>query len=111
MARTGRLKKQKRPDGDESLSRCAEVIGTRWALAVLVALAGSPYRFNELHRQLPSVPARSLVRVLSKLERLGIIERSVGTERPPSVRYSLAPDKAVRDLIAFLSRWSRKWCR
>ena len=84
-------------------------LGGRWPLLVVRALSGRPRRFNELLRDVPQIPSKSLARVLSKLEIEGLVRREVSTGRPPQVSYSLVSnDPLLSEVIAVLFRWGSK---
>ena len=86
-----------------------EKLGSRWTLMVLRELFDGPRRFNQLHKSLPWVSGRSLTRVLKRLEGDGLIERTVNSNRPPEVSYSLSSnDPMLREIIDALSRWGTK---
>jgi DNA-binding HxlR family transcriptional regulator len=79
---------------------------SRWGIFVLGELLISPRRFNELRRRLPFVPARSLVSVLKKLEKAGLVDRRVDDSRPPSVTYlAKNNDPVLSEINKLLARW------
>lgn len=69
-----------------------EVTG-RWGGLTILALeqTESPLRFSEIRRQVEGVSDRMLSQTLSKLERDGMIERTVHSSIPPHVNYHLTP--------------------
>ncbi|WP_375381792.1 winged helix-turn-helix transcriptional regulator [uncultured Sphingomonas sp.] len=82
-------------------------IGDKWTLLALVALAGQPHRFGELHRAIPDISKRMLTQTLRELERDGLIDREVFPTKPPSVRYSLLPlGRSVLPPLAGLIGWA-----
>lgn len=82
---------------------------SRWGIFVLGELLVSPRRFNELKRRLPFVPARSLVGVLKKLEKEGLVDRRVDDSRPPGVTYSARNDDPVlSEINKLLARWGNQ---
>ena len=81
-------------------------LGNRWTLLVLRELFVGPRRFSELRKAIPQVPAKSLARVLAKLEKDGLIRRTVNSMRPPQVTYSLVHnDPILREVIDALFRY------
>src|SRR5690606_7951089 len=64
-------------------------IGERWTLLVVVALRDGPVRFNQLRRQLQGVSQRMLTLTLRRLERDGLVVRTVHPSVPPQVEYAL----------------------
>src|SRR5437773_9004735 len=79
----------------------ADVLGRRWALALLYASHAGAVRFNEFRQALGDVPPRTLAQRLADLEDAGLLERRVIDARPPLVEYRLTPHgrrlKAVVD--------------
>jgi len=77
--------------------RCLEVadhlawIGDRWTLPVVVVLDAGTQRFNELRRSVAGISQQMLTRTLRKLERDGVVERTVHPTVPPKVEYALTP--------------------
>jgi DNA-binding HxlR family transcriptional regulator len=84
-------------------------LGSRWTLVVLRSLIDRSRRFCEIRKETPQIPAKSLARVLSKLEREGLIRRLVSSTRPPQVSYSLTDDEPLlSEVIQALFRWGSK---
>jgi DNA-binding HxlR family transcriptional regulator len=81
----------------------ADVLGRRWALALLYASHSGAVRFNEFRQALREVPPRTLAQRLTDLEDAGLLERRVIDARPPYVEYRLTPHgrrlKAVVDVL------------
>lgn len=66
-----------------------EVLGGKWALHAVRALAGGEYGFNELQRELGGVTAKTLSRRLRELRCRGFVEKEVLATSPPATRYRL----------------------
>jgi DNA-binding HxlR family transcriptional regulator len=67
----------------------ADVLGRRWALALLYASHTGAVRFNEFRQALETIPPRTLAARLAELEEAGVLERRVLDTRPPRVEYRL----------------------
>jgi DNA-binding HxlR family transcriptional regulator len=67
----------------------ADVLGRRWALALIYASHQGAVRFNEFRQALGEVPPRTLAQRLADLEDAGLLERRVFDTRPPRVEYRL----------------------
>src|SRR5881275_2100553 len=79
----------------EEVARAADLLGRRWALAILWASAeAGAVRFNEFKQALEGIPPRTLAARLAELEEAGVLERRVLDTRPP---LDLA-DALARDL-------------
>ena len=79
----------------------------KWSLEVLDHLCREPMRFNALRRLIPAVSQKSLSAALRKLERNGIVYRTILSTRPVGVEYSItALGKTLRDPIDVLVDWA-----
>ena len=79
----------------------------KWSLQVLDVLCEQPRRFNELRRAIPGVTQKSLTATLRRLERNGMIERTVISTRPVAVEYRIAAlGRSLQGLIDALWQWS-----
>ncbi|WP_027494442.1 helix-turn-helix domain-containing protein [Rhodococcus sp. JG-3] len=79
----------------------------KWSLQVLNELCERPCRFNDLRRGIPEVTQKSLTGTLRKLERNGIIERTVLSTRPVAVEYRITPlGKTLRTPVDVLLAWA-----
>lgn len=68
-----------------------ERVGDKWSILVLAALAREPYRFRALQRSVEGISQRMLTLTLQRLERDGLVLRTVHGTRPPRVEYALTP--------------------
>ncbi|WP_205705319.1 winged helix-turn-helix transcriptional regulator [Kineococcus indalonis] len=79
----------------------------KWSLQVLEELCERPCRFSQLRRAIPAVTGKSLTATLRRLERNGVVERSVVSSRPVAVEYRItALGKTLREPVEALLRWS-----
>ncbi|OZE80310.1 transcriptional regulator [Rhodococcus sp. 14-2483-1-1] len=79
----------------------------KWSLQVLNELCERPCRFNDLRRAIPEVTQKSLTATLRKLERNGIIERTVLSTRPVAVEYRITRlGKTLRAPVDVLLAWA-----
>ena len=84
----------------------ADVLGRRWALALLYASHTGAVRFNEFRQALGDVPPRTLAQRLADLEEAGLLERRVFDTRPPLVEYRLtAQGRRLKVVFDVLQRW------
>ncbi|MFW6773467.1 winged helix-turn-helix transcriptional regulator [Nocardioides sp. CPCC 205120] len=78
-----------------------------WSLHVLNELCERPCRFNELRRAIPAVTQKSLSATLRRLERNGIVERTVLSTRPVAVEYRITPlGKTLRAPVDAILDWA-----
>ena len=102
---------------DEQLARVApefhqaiELIGKRWAGAIIWALGERDHYFGELSQSVPGLSDRLLSRRLRELESEGVVSRSVHDGNPPRVSYGLTEKgRALGPAITELALWARHW--
>lgn len=79
----------------------------KWSLQVLDELCERPLRFNELRRAIPVVTQKSLTTTLRRLERNGMVERVIISDRPVAVEYRISTlGHTLQDLIDALLGWT-----
>ena len=66
-----------------------ELLGRRWAGAIVRLLLAGPLRYNELRGRIPDISDRMLAERLKELELEGIVVRRVIPEPPIGVEYAL----------------------
>lgn len=97
---------------DRGTSECQTIqeilarVGDKWSVLIVVKLAESPHRFNELKRELNGISQRMLTHALRGLERDGLIVRTVYDTVPPSVEYKLTElGLSLKDPVVALGMW------
>ncbi|MFI8952685.1 winged helix-turn-helix transcriptional regulator [Streptomyces sp. NPDC053750] len=100
-------------DPEQDMEACREVheilglVGDRWSLPVMGQLLDRPLRFGELQRATRGISQRMLTFTLRRLERDGLISRTVHPSVPPRVEYALTPlGAALLRPAAELGRWA-----
>ncbi len=73
----------------EEVRRGADLLGRRYALAIVYASRSGASRFNEFRQVLGAVPPTTLSTRLDELEAAGVLERTVVDSRPPRTEYRL----------------------
>ena len=87
-----------------------ELIGRRWAGAILWTLATGPHYFTQLSGAVPGLSDRLLSRRLRELEAAGLVERSVQGGTPPRVSYALTEKgRSLEPALGELCDWARDW--
>ena len=87
-----------------------ELIGRRWAGAILWALAERPHYFAELTIAVPGLSDRLLSRRLRELEGAGWSHRSVHDGAPARVSYALTEKgRSLEPVLGRLEDWARTW--
>ncbi|MFD7025253.1 winged helix-turn-helix transcriptional regulator [Promicromonospora sukumoe] len=81
-------------------------IADKWSMMAMTVLE-EPTRFNEIKRRLEGVTQRVLTQTLRRLERNGMIVRTVLPTAPVGVEYSLTPlGESLREPFGQLYAWT-----
>lgn len=85
------------------------ILGGQWTLVICSWLFNGKLRFGELKKHLPNISERMLTLELRKLERNGIIKRTVYAEVPPRVEYELTTiGYELKPVLKQLESWGEK---
>jgi DNA-binding HxlR family transcriptional regulator len=94
-------------DGAAPVRDVLERIGDKWSVIVICRLDGPPRRFNELRRRTEGITPRMLSVTLHRLERDGLVTRTVFPTVPPQVEYALTDrGRSLHDVLAQLVEWT-----
>ncbi|NKZ06689.1 winged helix-turn-helix transcriptional regulator [Actinomadura latina] len=105
-------REQAKRDYDAFLAGCPtrELLNTltdKWAALVIPALAGGPQRHSELARRIAGVSQKMLTQTLRKLERDGLVTRTVTASVPVRVDYALTPlGQDLFPLMVAIKTWA-----
>lgn len=69
-----------------------DVVGCKWSVSVLLAIAEGTYRPGELERAIDGISTKILSERLRKLTAYGLLTKQSYPEIPPRVEYSLTPN-------------------
>ena len=84
-------------------------ISDKWSMLLVMTLAGSPKRFNQLRREVPDISQKMLTQTLRDLQRDGLVARRVYDTKPPSVEYRLTPmGESIIVPFGHLIEWASK---
>jgi DNA-binding HxlR family transcriptional regulator len=84
-------------------------VAGKWSIAILVAAAEGPIRFTELERAVPGISRRMLTLNLRRLERDGLVIRTVYPTVPPKVEYSLTDiARELQESLGNLVEWAER---
>ena len=87
-----------------------EDISCKWAILTIAALSRGSARFNQLRRALPGVTQKTLTQALRRLERSGLISRSVLDTAPISVEYAITPlGRTLGGPFCAIYRWTQAY--
>lgn len=82
-------------------------VGDKWSVLVVVELASGDRRFRELQRAIDGISQRMLTLTLRRLERDGLVTRTVFPTVPAQVSYALtASGSSLTHLVKALADWS-----
>lgn len=89
-----------------------ELIGRRWAGAIIYALTRGPLRFAELKEAVPGMSDRLLSTRLKELEKADLVRREVQPGSRVHVSYELTrKGHSLEPVIGDLREWARRWHR
>jgi DNA-binding HxlR family transcriptional regulator len=82
-------------------------VGDKWSVLVIVELAHGPRRFRQLQRAIAGISQRMLTLTVRRLERDGLVLRTVYPTVPAEVDYRLTETGAsLTHFVKALSDWS-----
>lgn len=82
-------------------------VGDKWSVLVIVELASGVRRFRELQRAIDGISQRMLTLTVRRLERDGLVTRTVYPTVPAQVTYELTDRGAsLTHLVKQLADWS-----
>lgn len=109
---------ERRSEAELSAARLAEAcpiaevldhVAGKWSIGILVVAAHGPVRFTELERAVEGISRRMLTLTLRKLERDGLLVRTVYPTVPPKVEYTLTPmARELHKSLAGLLGWAER---
>ncbi len=82
-------------------------IGDKWSVLIVMELAKSARRFNEIKRNINGISQRMLTLTLRGLERDGLVSRRVFDTVPPKVEYALTDlGRSLQEPVMALGNWA-----
>lgn len=82
-------------------------IADKWTILILTVLCPKPARFNEIRRRLDGITHKALADALKRLERNGLVTRTVLPTAPIGVEYALTPlGHSLRGPFEALCDWA-----
>ncbi|MBW6455249.1 MAG: helix-turn-helix transcriptional regulator [Trueperaceae bacterium] len=84
-----------------------ELLQEKWVLHIVRALLDGPRGFNELSRAVGGVNTTTLSARLERLEREGVVSKTVESTMPPRTRYELTEGGvALQGVIDAIGDWA-----
>jgi len=97
------------PLGDCPVRGVLDRISDKWSMLLVMTLADSPKRFNQLRREVPDISQKMLTQTLRTLQRDGMVARQVFDTKPPAVEYRLTPlGQSIIVPVGYLIDWASK---
>jgi DNA-binding HxlR family transcriptional regulator len=82
-------------------------IADKWTIMILTVICPKPSRFNEIKRRLDGITHKALADALKRLERNGLVTRTVLPTSPIGVEYAITPfGLSLRSPFETLCKWA-----
>jgi DNA-binding HxlR family transcriptional regulator len=82
-------------------------IADKWTILILTVLCPRPARFNAIKRRLDGITHKALADALKRLERNGLVTRTVLPTAPIGVEYAITPlGHSLRQPFEALCSWA-----
>lgn len=82
-------------------------IADKWTIMILTVICPKPSRFNEIKRRLDGITHKALADALKRLERNGLVTRTVLPTQPIGVEYAITPlGHSLREPFEALCAWA-----
>jgi DNA-binding HxlR family transcriptional regulator len=105
------------PDDTDHVAHAMELMGRvrpvlhqiadKWTILILTAICSKPARFNEILRRLDGITHKALADALKRMERNGLVTRTVLATQPIGVEYTLTPlGLTLREPFGALIDWA-----
>jgi DNA-binding HxlR family transcriptional regulator len=86
------------------------ILADKWSIPVIHSLARGMKRTGVLRRELAGVSQKMLTQTLRRLEKHGLIERTVFAVVPPRVEYRLTTlGESINEPLAHLCEWTKRY--
>ncbi|MFD8969928.1 winged helix-turn-helix transcriptional regulator [Streptomyces sp. NPDC059568] len=90
-------------------NRLLDRIGEKWVALILKELAEGPRRYGELDRTIAGASQKMLTQTLRRLERDGLLARTVTPAVPVRVDYALTPlGQSLVPVMQAVTRWAEQ---
>lgn len=82
------------------------VIGGKWRLMIIIAMARGNSRFTEIQKKVKGISARVLSSELKDLELNGFIIKKVAIGYPVTIEYELLPySQTLEEIVGAMTKW------
>jgi DNA-binding HxlR family transcriptional regulator len=84
-----------------------EVIASKWTIPVIYTLRRDTKRYSGIHKAVPGTTQKVLTSTLRKLQKNGVIARTVHPTSPPMVEYKLTElGLELLQVIEHMAQWA-----
>ena len=103
----GRMPPDRTPECSARVRPVLHQIADKWTVLILTAICPKPARFNEIRRRLGCITHKALADALKRLERNGLVTRTVLPTQPIGVEYAITPlGHSLRQSFDALYDWA-----
>jgi DNA-binding HxlR family transcriptional regulator len=89
------------------LSQGLDLVAEKWTVLVITALAEGTRRLSDLQREIEGISQKMLIQTLRKMQKDGLVVRTVYPVVPPKVEYTLTPlGKTLLKPLGSLCQWT-----
>jgi DNA-binding HxlR family transcriptional regulator len=89
--------------------RVLDRVGNKWTLLVVECLQEGTHRFSQLRQRIGGVSQKVLTQTLRRMERDGLVIRTVYAEVPPRVEYALTDlGRTLIEAVDPIARWAEE---
>jgi DNA-binding HxlR family transcriptional regulator len=97
------------PSTCDAVQHAADLVGQRWAAAILSAGLHGARRFTEYRAMVAGISDKVLAQRLKDLESQGLIERTVIPSTPVQIRYAVTEDgRELINLLLPVVAWAQR---
>jgi DNA-binding HxlR family transcriptional regulator len=84
-------------------------LADKWVVLILARLSEEPLRFNEIRRSVGGVSQKVLSEALKRMERDGLVTRTVRTTVPVQVEYAITDlGRTLTATVGQLAHWAEE---
>lgn len=95
---------------DIAYERVAQLLGCKWSVRILTFVATGPKRPSEILKSEDGLAAKVMHRCLGRMEKDGLLEKTVLAEVPPHTQYHLTDQgRKFIELLDFAKEIARGW--
>ncbi len=85
-----------------------ELLADKWSVLVIFFLTQGTQRYTDMQHQIGGISQKMLTQTLRRLERDGLVKRTVYPVVPPKVEYSLTPlGRTLEPSLRLLCEWAQ----